>query len=339
MKIALFFALVPAVLGQTWSMQASASRASLRGVSVVNGRVAWASGTGGTVLRSLDGGTTWLVQTGPGGAALDFRGVRAFSSTSAVLMASGDGDKSGVYATRDGGARWTMLYRNPDAKGFFDAIVFRDPAQGMVLGDPVDGRFTLLRIDVYGGIARRVKLPAALAGEGAFAASNTSLVLHGKHVWFGTGGPSGARVFRSNDGGETWLVTNSLVRGDANGAGIFSLAFADDRHGVAVGGNYEKPHEDVHNVALTSDGGATWTEPSGTRPRGYRSAVAWLPQHKWWIAAGPTGSEISRDGGQNWVPFDDGAFNAIGIGKGDVCFAVGPQGRIARLEWDAVKAP
>jgi photosystem II stability/assembly factor-like uncharacterized protein len=320
-----------AALAQAWVPQSSGSNASLRGISVVSADVAWASGTGGAFLRTSDGGKTWRAGSVPGAAALDFRGVQAFSADSAVVMASGEGPKSAVYKTGDGGATWQLLYSNRDAKGFFDAIALPERRVGMILGDPVDGMFTLFRIDREGTVYPRVRMPAALPGEGAFAAGNTSLAIRGRHIWFATGGVGAARVFHSEDGGEHWTVAHTPVRSDADGAGVFSLAFYDLRHGVAVGGNYAKPNEDAHNVALTADGGAAWSEPSGTKPRGYRSAVVWLPRHKLWITTGPTGSEFSRGMGQRWVAFDDGAFNAIGVGPDDTCWAVGPKGRIAKL--------
>jgi photosystem II stability/assembly factor-like uncharacterized protein len=333
MKLLGCIILAPLALAQSWVPQSSGTTASLRGISVVNVGVAWASGTGGTFLGTSNGGKTWQAGSVPEAATLDFRGVQAFSADAAVLMASGEGPKSAVYKTSDAGATWRLFYPNRDAKGFFDAIVLPDPRGGMVLGDPVDGVFTLFRIDQEGTVYSHVRMPPALAGEGAFAASNTSLVIRGHHVWFATGGPGAARVFRSDDGGEQWSIARTPVRSDADGAGIFSLAFSDLKNGIAVGGNYTKASEAAHNVARTADGGATWTEPSGTKPRGYRSSVAWLPRHKIWIATGPTGSEFSRDQGQNWVAFDDGAFNAIGVGENDACWAVGPKGRVAKLEF------
>ncbi len=326
--------IMPVAFAQTWVLQPSGSIASLRGVSVVNGQEAWASGSGGTFLRTTDSGKTWKAGVVPGAGELDFRGVQALSADAAFLMASGEGKKSGVFQTGDGGSTWRTFYANPDEKGFFDAIAMPAMRDGMLFGDPVDGVFALFRINQEGAVFSHVKRPAAMPGEGGFAASNTALVMRGHRVWFATGGKSGSRVFRSDDAGEHWTVAQTPVRSGADGAGIFSLAFADSRNGIAVGGDYSRPSEDAHNIAITADGGITWSEPAGTRPRGYRSAVAWLPEHRMWITTGPTGSEVSSDGGRNWKPIDDGAFNAIGVGPGDACWAVGAKGRIARLGFE-----
>jgi len=172
-----------------------------------------------------------------------------------------------------------------------------------------------------------------LANEGAFAASNTCLiVMHGGRAWFGSGGPGAARVFRSTDGGQIWTAATTPLRNDGASAGVFSLAFADPQHGVTVGGDYAKDAETVSNIALTADGGASWTVPAG-HPNGFRSAVVYVASRRAWIATGTSGSDMSIDGGVSWKQFDSGAFNALsGAGHGSV-WAAGPKGRIARLQW------
>jgi photosystem II stability/assembly factor-like uncharacterized protein len=322
---------------QSWVAQSSGTTASLRGVSAVSPAVVWASGAGGAYLRTLDGGATWHAAAVPGAGDLDFRAVHASDSRTAWLMSSGPGAKSRIYKTADGGALWSPLYTNPDADGFFDALAFWDAHRGVVLGDPVDGQFVILTTTDGGQTWQRRKLPPALPNEGAFAASNSCLLVRAvrgkREVWFGTGGPSGARVFHSSDGGLHWAVAGTPLRHDGPGAGIFSLALADPLHGVAAGGDYGKPAEAAGNVAVTSNGGRAWVEPAGAHPNGYRSAVAFLPRRKVWIAVGTSGSDISSDGGRSWKAFDSAAYNAIGTAVGDAAWAVGPGGRIGRLRF------
>jgi photosystem II stability/assembly factor-like uncharacterized protein len=296
--------------------------------------VVWASGSGGTWLRTTDGGATWRAATVPGAEALDFRGVQALDETTAWLLSSGSGDKSRIYKTTDAGGHWTLQYTNPDAKGFFDAIAFWNPVHGVVVGDPVDGHFVILTTSDGGTTWKRQAAPPALANEGAFAASNTCLRVNGKRAaWFGTGGPGAARVFRSQDGGRSWSVAPTAIRNDGASAGIFSIAFSDGRHGIAVGGDYAKPAEAVSDMAITADGGATWTTSTGRGPNGFRSAVLYLAGHRAWIATGTTGSDVSVDNGKNWKQFDSEAYNALSTASRDAVWAVGPKGRIARLQW------
>jgi photosystem II stability/assembly factor-like uncharacterized protein len=267
----------------------------------------------------------------PDARDLDFRGVHAVNDRTAYLLASGEGNKSRIYKTTDRGNRWTLQYTNPDPKGFFDGLAFWDAAHGMVVGDPVDGRFVVLATADGGVHWDRRNGPEAFAGEGAFAASNTCLAVRGNlDAWFATGGTTGARVFHSLDGGRSWTVAVTPIRHDGPSAGIFSLAFSDDRRGVAVGGDYTKPADDYSNIAVTDDGGKTWTAPSSPPPRGFRSAVVFLRDRRMWISTGTSGSDFSLDG-RSWRPFDTAAHNALSFVPSGAGWAVGPNGGIARF--------
>jgi photosystem II stability/assembly factor-like uncharacterized protein len=315
---------------KSWVVQESGTTASLRGVSAVNARGVWASGSGGTYLRTLDGGATWTAAKVPGASDLDFRAVRAFDEKTAYLLSIGTGEKSRVYKTSDGGAHWQLLYTNPDPKGFWDALAFWDADHGIILGDPVDGHFTVLTTSDAGATWHTQKTPSAVPNEGAFAASNSCLVVRGsREVWFGTGGLGGARVFHSTDAGQTWTVAKTPIRNDGASAGIFSLAFSDSKHGIAVGGDYKQPTEVTGLIAMTSDGGKTWTSPKGS-PGGFRSDVKYLADEKLWIAIGTSGSDFSKDQGGSWKPFDPGNYNALSLAEFHA-WAVGPKGAIATL--------
>ena len=315
---------------QQWVPQNSHTAASLRGISAVSRMVAWASGTQGAYVRTTDGGGHWTAGQAPGATELDFRGIYAVDASTAFLMSAGDGEKSRVYRTVDGGATWALLFTNPDPKGFFDAIAFWDRRAGILLGDPVNGIFTIFTTEDGGRNWRRGRTPAALASEGAFAASNSCLLARGTaEAWFVTGGTGGGRVFHTRDRGEHWTVAATPMRNDGASAGIFSAAFAGSNHGMITGGDYARDKEPQGNLAGTRDGGKSWT-PLGN-PRGFRSAIAYLPCGKIWIVTGTSGSDFSRDGGRTWQGFDDGAYNALGF-AGDAGWAVGPKGRIARYE-------
>ncbi len=334
MKLLSAFFFASMALAQTWVTQNSTTTASLRGLSAVNAEVVWASGAGGTFLKTTDGGKSWTAAKVPGAEDLDFRDIHAVDDKTAWLLSIGAGDKSRIYKTTDGGQQWKLQFTNPDAQGFFDALAFWDSRHGIVLGDPVDGHAVVLTTSDGGDRWERRQTPAAMPKEGAFAASGTCLVAMGaREAWFGTGGIDGARVFHSTDGGVTWTVATTPIRNDSAAAGIFSLAFSGARHGVAVGGDYSKPENAEHNIAVTFDGGKTWTEPAGTHPSGFRSAVAFLPDAQVWIAAGTSGSDVSSDGGNTWKPFDNGNYNAVSFLSSKAGFAAGPKGRVARFVW------
>jgi len=315
-----------------WQPLGSGVTVRLRGVSVVSPRVAWVSGGSGTVLRTTDGGATWQARPVPGAEALDFRDIDAFDGRVASVLSIGPGNASRIYRTEDGGGTWTLQFSTEEPKIFLDAMAFTDAAHGVAFSDTVDGQFVILTTTDGGRHWTRVpvdRLPAALPGEGAFAASGTNVAVHGSHVWIGT---TASRVLRSTDAGRTWSVAATpIATGEATG--IFSIAFRDARHGVIVGGNYTKEGEAIANVAMTDDGGMTWRAPS-TPLSGYRSAVAWMRGlgPAGWIAVGPSGSDVSRDDGRSWAPAGGDGYDALSVSPdGRAGIATGARGRIARL--------
>jgi len=330
-------AVVLAQASPSWTPQTSGTKERLRGVSAVSEDVAWASGNRGTVVRTIDGGAHWaVVFTGEEG--LDFRDIEAIDRDTAYVLSIGPGDKSRIFKTENGGRAWRLQFTNADPKAFYDAMAFWDARTGLAVGDPVDGRFTIIRTTDGGSTWTPVSpltVPEALPGDGAFAASGTCLVVEGrKNAWFGTGGGARARVFRSNDMGLTWQVADTPIMAGNASSGIFSLAFSDALHGLAVGGDYRKERDSGDNLARTTDGGRTWSFIASTRLRGFRSAVAYMPGSNGArvFAIGPGGSDYSRDGGATWTPMTDGGFHAFSIvGGPNAGWGVGEQGIIARL--------
>jgi photosystem II stability/assembly factor-like uncharacterized protein len=300
---------------------------------VVDRNVVWASGTRGTVLHTADGGRTWQADTVAGAGALDFRSVHGFDARTAVVATAGQPAR--IYRTTDGGRRWTQVFEHPDTNAFFDGLRFADARHGLVYSDPVQGHFLILTTDDGGRGWREVSadaLPPPLAREASFAASGSGIVVRGAHAWIATGGAAAARVLHSADGGRSWRASATPVVAGSAGAGIFSLAFRDTLHGVAVGGDYTKPRADSANVAITDDGGRTWTLPTGRPPAGYRSAVAVVPGTRagTLVAVGPTGTDVSVDGGHAWLGADTTGFNSVGFAAPDAGWAVGERGRVAR---------
>lgn len=338
MAAALVLGAAAAASTSSWVLQTSQTAERLRGVSAVSPSVAWASGNKGTIVRTIDGGVTWNPVTVPDTGTLDFRDIEAFGADTAYVLSIGPGDASRIYKTADGGKTWTRQFTSADPKAFYDAIAFWDATAGLAVGDPVDGRFTVIRTTDGGRTWTPVpaaNLPPALPGDGAFAASGTCLVVQGsRHAWFGTGGGARARVYRSADQGLTWNVADTPIMAGTASAGIFSLAFDDAEHGIAVGGDYRQEREAGDNLAITSDGGRTWAFAGTTRLRSFRSAVAYVPgsSGRRLVAVGPAGSDLSADGGATWTAIGDDGYHALSIDlRAGAAWAVGEQGRIASL--------
>lgn len=321
-----------------WAQQPSGVSVRLRGVSAVSPSVAWASGDRGTFLVTSDGGRSWRAGVVPGASELDFRDVDAFDAKTAYLLAIGPGEKSRIYKTTDGGRQWALQFTNSNPKAFFDAMAFWDREHGIAMSDPVDGRFLIIKTEDGGRTWRQMPaegMPPALEGEGGFAASGTCITVKGKSdVWFATGGAAEARVFHSSDGGRTWTVTSTPIISGRPPAGIFSIAFRDNRHGIIVGGDYEKQAEATRNVAVTDDGGRTWQLIGDEkRPGGYRSCVAYVPGTvgPTLITVGPTGSDYSLDGGRSWTSLSATGFHSASFaGASRAGWAVGEKGLIAK---------
>jgi photosystem II stability/assembly factor-like uncharacterized protein len=325
-----------------WQMKDSGTTAGLRGIDSIDGTVAWASGTGGTVLKTVDSGTHWIKCAVPDaetdGATLDFRGVQAWDAQTAIVMASGPGEKSRLYKTTDGCGTWKLVFKNPDRDGFWDAISVADQSNLTILGDPVGGRFSIFDSSDGGKTWEKSKDMGLQSkdGEGAYAASNSAMFVNWVDgpVAFGVGSPTGARMFLDCDtcaGSVKWTskILPSFSKG--KGAGIFSLSYRDWRRLLAVGGDYTKPNVSAGTAAWSADGGRHWTA-SSTPPHGYRSAVQWSASLKVWITVGTNGSDVSHDDGKTWQPLDNGNWNALSLP-----FAVGPGGRIARLNRAALQ--
>ena len=317
-----------------WQLTPTGSAARLRGLSAVSERVAWTSGSLGTVLRTTNKGATWQSVGPPGTSALQFRDIEAFDRDTAVILSIGAGTDSRIYRTTNGGQTWTLVFQNDEPTAFYDCMAWFDKHRGLALSDPVNGRFRILATN-DGGRSWHVvdaDMPPALPLEFAFAASGQCITTAGgRDAWFGTGGDAVARVFHSGDRGQTWTVANTPVRSGPS-AGVFALAFRDPRHGLAAGGDFllETASPDAH--ALSDDGGASWSLATGA-PDEYRSGAHWVTGRDA-IIVGPSGSDVTFDAGRTWHGFDDGSFDTVDCAGGFACWASGANGRVAFLTRD-----
>jgi photosystem II stability/assembly factor-like uncharacterized protein len=324
--------------GPSWRLSDTGVTARFRGLAPVSDRVAWVAGSEGTILRTTNGGRSWQRVDPPGVAALQFRDIEAFDAYHAVALTIGTGEDSRIYTTADGGRSWTETFRNAEPTAFYDCMTFLDRRHGLALSDPVDGKFRILATRDGGrtwAVQPTTGMPDALPGEFAFAASGTCLVsadrFGGRRAWFATGGGERARVFATTNGGRSWTVTDTPVPSGPT-AGIYSLAFKDPWHGIAVGGDFAVPEAAPAGSATSRDGGRTWTT-SRTVPGEYRSGTDWVGIGPVALAVGPTGSDVSYDGGRNWREFDGGSFDAVICAPDRSCWASGEQGRVAKLRW------
>lgn len=320
------------------------TEASFRGLCVVSNDVVWASGSGGTVIRTVDSGKSWKKSIVPDSAEIEFRDIEAFDEKRAVIL--GAGTPARVYSTADGGETWQLRYENKDERVFFDAFSFWDEKNGIAFSDPLDGKLFLIQTGDGGKswkVVDRKNSPMTLSNEAGFAASGTCLASYGtNHVWIGLGGKPeptetvNARVAISDDNGGSWQLTETTIP-RSESAGVFSLAFIDKEKVVAVGGDYKKPQLSKNTVSITLDGGKSWKPADAT---GFRSCVAVgrfklgkskMPQTVL-LATGTNGTDWSMDTGMSWELASKEGFHALGFVKdSNVCWASGGNGNIARM--------
>lgn len=307
------------------------TKSSLRGLSVVNDRVVWVSGSNGTVGKSTDGGDTWKWLVVKGFEKRDFRDIEAFDATTAVIIAVDT--PAYILRTVDGGATWKIVYENKTPGMFLDAMEFWNEQAGIVVGDPINSKFFIARTFDGGATWKEVPeqyKPVADSGEACFAASGTNIrILDRDEAVFVSGGLK-SRVFIRNQ-----PVTLPIIQGkETTGANSIAVMDYAKRAGgttmIVVGGDFSADSSVTQNCFYTTDRGTTWTAAKKP-PRGYRSCVEYLSK-KHVITCGTTGVDYSFDGGKTWKGISDEGFHVCRIAKaGTTIFLAGANGKIGKV--------
>ncbi len=324
-----------------WDVTGTGTDASLRGLSAVDDRVVWASGSNATVIRTRDGGKTWTPCGPKGFGDLEFRCVHAFGADIACIASAGS--PAVLLRTDDGGASWRETYRASSPSAFFDAMRFWDSQRGIAISDPVDGKLLVVETSDGGQTWERLtdELPQSPPGEAAFAASNSSLhVGEQGQLWFGTGGSESetSRLYHRSAWDAKW-GTVSVPIPSSQASGIFSVctvpastAGEESNTLVLVGGDYRASETSDVTACISRDRGVTWRTVK-TQPAAFRSAVVATPRGgslpSGLITAGPFGTDFSRDADE-WEPVSQTGFHALAVGQTQV-FASGSEGRFGRL--------
>lgn len=316
-----------------WKTIVPQTDASFRGLSVIDDSVVWVSGSKGWVGKSTNGGNDWKFVQVKGFEKSDFRTLHALDGNNAVIANAGS--PAYVMRTDDGGQTWKIVYQNKDTAAFFDGIDFWNNREGIIYGDPINGRMLILKTKDGGNTWQELRensRPVLAEGEASFAASGTNIHCYGTdRVIIATGGKV-SRLFVSNDKGATWKINTPPIIHGENTTGIFSFAFHNLNTGLIVGGNYKIDTLKTNHVFHTSDGGKHWLAPV-TPTRGYRECVLYV-NPKIVIATGPSGSDISYDGGTKWKALsDDKGFHVVRKSRnGYLIIFAGSNGKISRLK-------
>ncbi|MCD6013503.1 MAG: Oxidoreductase [Flavipsychrobacter sp.] len=317
-----------------WQAITPQTDASFRGLSVVDDSVAWVSGSKGWVGRSINGGKDWTFTQVKGFEKNDFRSLYAFDANNAIIANAGS--PAYIMRTTDGGKNWKIVYQNNDTSAFIDGVDFWNNKEGIIYGDPINGRMMILKTKDGGRIWQALSensRPMLMEGEASFAASGTNIHCYGKDkVAIATGGKI-SRLFLSSDRGASWIIdTPPIIHGEST-TGIFSFDFSSDITGIIVGGDYKKDTLKRDHIFYTHDGGKQWLTPV-TPTRGYRECVAKI--NNIMLASGPSGTDISYDGGANWKALsDEKGFHVVKKSRtGNLLVIAGSSGKISLLKFE-----
>src|SRR6185503_9828675 len=211
-KIALFLLLIlfvsisPNIFSQRKALPKveilhSGLKTSIRGLSVVNNNVIWVSGSNGMVGKSANAGKNWKWMTVKGFEKNEFRDIEAFDANTAIIMAIPDPENlkpAYILKTTDGGDNWKVVYENKTRGMFLDAMEFHDPKNGMVIGDPIEGRFFMAKTTDGGNSWNELPVQqrfVADSGEAFFASSGTNIrMLYNRSIVIASGGKN-SRLF------------------------------------------------------------------------------------------------------------------------------------------------
>jgi len=316
---------------QTPHLLARFDSISFRGLSVVNKHIIWASGTHGTVVKSVDGGKHWTRLKVRDFEERDFRDIEAFDDKIAVLMAVGE--PAQILKTTDGGESWKIVFSDSTRGMFLDALDFANKKDGVVVGDPVNGlAFIAYTRDQGEHWLVDQNAPPLLDGEAFFAASGSNIKAiespdSGSLSYIMATGGSHSRLFIGSSAYSTPLQQGS----QSSGANALLLIPGTGKI-VIVGGDYRIDSMSRGNCTVYSVEGGSFVQPK-VPPHGYRSCVHALSPGRL-IACGTSGIDLSTDGGMTWKLISRQSFHVCaGGGNSTPVFLAGPDGKIAELNW------
>ena len=292
---------------------------SFRGLAVPNSNTIWVSGSSGTIAKSVDGGEYFEWQQVKGYEKRDFRAIHAWNEKEAIIVAVAA--PAIILKTIDGGLNWNKVYENSDTSMFLDAIHFIDNKNGLIVGDPIDNEFYVLRTTDKGEHWERQKKgyfkSAKIEGESFFASSNSNISSVSNFEFLISGGKA-SRLWINGTANELPLVQG------ANSTGANSLAISPQQNTlVIVGGDFTKVSQSENNIVgfklvnphnLKSSSIKTnrpWVINNDLgNPHGYKSSVVFIDEMNL-IACGTSGVDLSRDGGKNWDLISTNSFHVV----------------------------
>jgi photosystem II stability/assembly factor-like uncharacterized protein len=314
------------------------NNSTIRSIKVLNDSTMWYAGSGGKCGYTDDNGANWNRFT------LEHEGkkaeLRSIDVINGEVFAVGVADPAVVFHSADNGGSWSVIFEDTRQDAFLNGIRFFDENDGIIIGDPIDGCW-LIALTSDGGLSWDTlpcsSVPQADDGEFPYAASNSNFDIVGDDIWIGSGGTK-ARVYHSGDRGLSWEVFDTPIK-TGTMHGIFTLDFYDEEYGIIAGGNWSNAVQNDMNMAVTTNGGKTWTLVADGVDPNYTSCVHYIPgtQHQEIISlndrvAAPGGKMMySSDGGDSWMELNSKSFLTVQMSSLHRGWMAG-ENKIARID-------
>jgi photosystem II stability/assembly factor-like uncharacterized protein len=329
----LFFLLVafPGLnLAQELKILTSGVSTSLRGLSVVDENIVWCSGSSGKVVKTTDGGKSFQWFTVQGYEQRDFRDIYAFDSTTAVIIAIDT--PAVILKTKDGGHSWYKVFEDKRPGMFLDAMHF-EGNQGVVIGDPIDGKPFLAQSSDQGESWQVKELmldcQRTINGEAFFAASGSNIqVIKTKSDYlpiYVSGGIQSRLFFQDQ------CITLPLQSGKSYTGANGLIYSAQHKKGVVVGGDFsDAKRADSAMVFFEIKEKVVVDQPLSI-PSGYKSGVSFMPNGDL-LVCGTTGVAKWSSASGNWEQISGQSAHAIQSDKNyRNIYLCGSKGLIAKL--------
>jgi hypothetical protein len=296
-------------LAQELKILTSGVSTSLRGLSVVDENIVWCSGSNGKVAKTTDGGKTFQWVTVQGYEKRDFRDIHAFDSATALIIAIDT--PAIILKTKDGGRSWYKVFEDKRPGMFLDAMHF-EGNQGMVIGDPIDGKpFVAQSSD--DGESWQVKelmldCQRTINGEAFFAASGSNIqVLKTKSGYlpiYVSGGIQSRLFFQDQcialplQSGKSYTGANGLIYAEQH------------KKGVIVGGDFSDAKRGDSAMVFFEIGKRVKVGKPISIPSGYKSGVSFMANGDL-LVCGTTGIAKWESVAGNWIPISGQSAHAI----------------------------
>ena len=318
----IFFGFSHLLYSQVVTTLTAGTKTSLRGLSATAEKTVWVSGSGGTVGLTLDGGYNWKWMNVKGFEKRDFRDIEAFNDSAAIIMAVGE--PACILKTIDAGKSWKTVYNNTEKGMFLDALDFNG-VNGIVIGDPVKGKFFIAKTKDAGETWQEMPLenrPDADSAEACFASSGTNVRLLKNNKSIFISGGSSSHIFLQNK-----KMLLPIIQGKES-TGANSIAYKNKKMFITVGGDFNQKNDKEKNCFITYNGGKTWLAPA-VPPFGYRSCIEFVKQDTW-ITCGLNGIDISLNDGKDFKQISTEGFHVCRKSPtGNIVYFAGSNGRVS----------